>query len=353
VSYDIETGSPDDEGWPKKPDGTPMSPSLAAAFLRGQGQNASSGGGGQRRAKSDGPGDSYVEVKERIQAFYATYPTGAIVTTKVKMVEANFARGIEAIMVQAKAYRTPDDPHPGVGTSWLVVPGHTPYTNGSEVENAETSAWGRAIAAVGILVDRGIASAQEIRMKEGGEIEQPSRTNADALREAAAAAAGAAQAESVSMAGVGAPAPTDTAPVAPVAASSPVVDEEAVAQIVAETQAALRQENLPDPPLDDGATETAAEPEPAPEAAPEAETPEEGKEEVPEGQTPDGLTYDEFVNLAREKFIPNGHIQAIARELMEAGAIQQVGGIRALTDQERLILLLKCMSKMDAPEEGK
>ena len=42
----------------------------------------------------------------------------------------------------------------------------TPYTRNSEIENAETSAWGRAIAACGIEVRRGIASADEVRNKE-------------------------------------------------------------------------------------------------------------------------------------------------------------------------------------------
>jgi hypothetical protein len=108
----------------------------------------------------------YVEVKDRINLFYELYANGRLVTHAVEMLTdpANKQR----VMVTAYAYRTPDDTLPGVGTSWMELPGTTPYTKGSEVENAETSAWGRAIAALGILVDRSIASAQEVANKQDG-----------------------------------------------------------------------------------------------------------------------------------------------------------------------------------------
>jgi hypothetical protein len=49
----------------------------------------------------------------------------------------------------------------------MPIPGKTPYTKDSEVENAETSAWGRAIAALGFEVHNSIASAEEVAMKAG------------------------------------------------------------------------------------------------------------------------------------------------------------------------------------------
>ena len=55
------------------------------------------------------------------------------------------------------------------GYSWLEIPGTTPYTKGSEVENAETSAWGRAIGSLGILIDASIASQNEIDAKAGAD----------------------------------------------------------------------------------------------------------------------------------------------------------------------------------------
>ena len=110
----------------------------------------------------------YVEVKERIALFYAAYPTGALCTGEVRVsVDDDTPR----VWVQAFAYRTPDDPHPAVGWSWMDLPGKTPYTRGNELENTETSAWGRAIGALGIGIARSIASANEVRAKTGPEPE--------------------------------------------------------------------------------------------------------------------------------------------------------------------------------------
>ena len=64
----------------------------------------------------------------------------------------------------ALAYRAPDDPMPGIGTAWEPFPGRTPYTRDSELMNAETSAWGRAIVAtLAADTNKGIASREEVR----------------------------------------------------------------------------------------------------------------------------------------------------------------------------------------------
>ncbi len=112
----------------------------------------------------------YVEVRERIAIFYEMYGAGRLVTGEVRL--SNEPDGKPRVMVQGLAYRTPDDPLPGVGWSWMELPGTTSYTKGSELENTETSAWGRAIASLGILIDRSIASANEIAAK-GGETKRP------------------------------------------------------------------------------------------------------------------------------------------------------------------------------------
>jgi len=105
----------------------------------------------------------YVEVRTRIAMFYERWPDGRLVTGKVKVrMDGDTAR----VWVQAFAYRTPDDPLPGQGWSWMVLPGTTNFTRGSELENTETSAWGRAIGALGIGIDKSIASANEIANKE-------------------------------------------------------------------------------------------------------------------------------------------------------------------------------------------
>src|SRR5690606_9763894 len=71
------------------------------------------------------------------------------------------------IVVVAAAYRTPDDKRPGIGMAYEPYPGRTPYTRGSELQNAETSAWGRAIvAALAADTRRGIASAEEVRNRQ-------------------------------------------------------------------------------------------------------------------------------------------------------------------------------------------
>lgn len=100
----------------------------------------------------------YVPVNERVDAFYTKHPEGSI---QSEIVELTGTR----VTVKAYAYRSPDDTRPGIGHSSLEIPGATPYTRGSEIENAETSAWGRAIAALGFEVKRGIASHEEVRNK--------------------------------------------------------------------------------------------------------------------------------------------------------------------------------------------
>ena len=102
--------------------------------------------------------DDYVPVNERIDAFYKAYPEGSIQSEVIELTDTR-------VSVKAYAYRKHDDPRPGVGHSSLNIPGSTPYTRGSELENAETSAWGRAIAALGFEVKRGIATAEEVRNK--------------------------------------------------------------------------------------------------------------------------------------------------------------------------------------------
>lgn len=107
----------------------------------------------------------YTEVKDRIPMFYEAYPEGRLVTAEV--IPSNEPDGVPRIWVHAKAYRTPDDPFPGDGWSWMLLPGSTPYTRGSEIENTETSAWGRAIGSLGIGINAKVASKDEVDAKAG------------------------------------------------------------------------------------------------------------------------------------------------------------------------------------------
>jgi hypothetical protein len=99
----------------------------------------------------------YKEVAERIQDFRVKHPEGCLQSEILDSPRDGF------VVVKAYAYRTPDDPRPGTGLAWEPVPGKTPYTKDSELMNAETSAWGRAIIAVGASDAKQIASADEVR----------------------------------------------------------------------------------------------------------------------------------------------------------------------------------------------
>ena len=108
--------------------------------------------------------DDYVDVPARIVEFRKKYPEGVLQADIVHLPEAF---GHDFIAVKGFAYRTPDDPKPGTGLAWEAVPGKTPYTRLSELQNAETSAWGRAIIAVGAAdAKKGIASKEDVRNRQ-------------------------------------------------------------------------------------------------------------------------------------------------------------------------------------------
>jgi len=105
----------------------------------------------------------YIDVAERIVEFRTKHPEGSLQQVSMDFREVN---GAWWVIYTAAAYRTADDQRPGHGTAWEPVPGKTNFTRDSEVQNAETAAWGRAIVAV-LAADtkRGIASAQELRQQ--------------------------------------------------------------------------------------------------------------------------------------------------------------------------------------------
>lgn len=113
----------------------------------------------------------YIDVSQRIAAFREKHPEGSL---QQHALEFREVAGVSWVVYTAAAYRTPDDPRPGIGTAWEPVPGKTPYTRDSELQNAETAAWGRAIVAV-LAADtkRGIASAEEVRNRSAGPEENP------------------------------------------------------------------------------------------------------------------------------------------------------------------------------------
>lgn len=106
----------------------------------------------------------YIDVAARIVEFREQYPTGSLQQLDVQFLD--FA-GKSWVVYTAAAYRTPDDERPGHGTAWEPVPGPTNFTRDSELQNAETSAWGRALVAV-LAADtkRGVASANEVQARQ-------------------------------------------------------------------------------------------------------------------------------------------------------------------------------------------
>jgi hypothetical protein len=98
----------------------------------------------------------YVDVASRITAFKEKHPDGSLQSEIVELTD-------KRVVVKAYAYRDKDDTRPGTGHAAERIPGSTPYTAGSELMVCETSAWGRAIAALGFEVKRGIATSEEVQ----------------------------------------------------------------------------------------------------------------------------------------------------------------------------------------------
>ena len=119
---------------------------------------------------------SYVTVADRIAEFRSKYPDGSLqseyrierIPTAVKQEDGTWTTLDRPVLVFiASAYRTPDDPRPGIGHASEPIPGKTPYTKDSEFANGETSAWGRAIVAV-LAADtrKGVASRDEVQSRQ-------------------------------------------------------------------------------------------------------------------------------------------------------------------------------------------
>jgi hypothetical protein len=106
---------------------------------------------------------NYVEVADRLREWYEKNPSARIVTSIVEQTE-------KRVTVKAEVFRKAEDLLPaGVGHSALGIPGTTPYTRGAELENAETSAIGRALVAAG-LPSKKIASADEVLSKRAAQV---------------------------------------------------------------------------------------------------------------------------------------------------------------------------------------
>jgi hypothetical protein len=100
----------------------------------------------------------YVDVKTRIELFYVKFPEGSIQFEFMGVMDGN----PEYIWGIARAYRTPEDPRPFIGTCSELAQGKTNFTRGSELANLETSAIGRSIGAAGLGLGKSMATKQEV-----------------------------------------------------------------------------------------------------------------------------------------------------------------------------------------------
>jgi len=101
---------------------------------------------------------NYVTVAERVAMFYEKYPEGSIQFEFMGVMDGDPLK----MWGVARAYRSPEDPLPGIGTASELIVGKSPYTNGSELQNLETACWGRACASLNIGTSKGLSSKEEI-----------------------------------------------------------------------------------------------------------------------------------------------------------------------------------------------
>jgi len=134
----------------------------------------------------------YNDVAARIREFRDKYPDGSL-----RPADPAKPFGIETIgdrvfiVYVAAAYRNPEDPCPGIGVAWEPFPGKTSYTRDSELMNAETSAWGRAIVAALASDTKHVASRDEpqARADHPAGKTRPAQAKVTQLREKAQATA--------------------------------------------------------------------------------------------------------------------------------------------------------------------
>jgi hypothetical protein len=116
--------------------------------------------------------EGYVDVAERIRQLREKHPEAVLrpwnpdEPFKIVMIGNR-----EFIVYTAACYRTPDDPMPAVAVAAEPAVGKTSFTRDSEVMNAETSAWGRAIVAALAADTQKIASMEEVRNRRSDEAE--------------------------------------------------------------------------------------------------------------------------------------------------------------------------------------
>lgn len=111
--------------------------------------------------------NNYVDVAERIRTFRERHPEGSLQPANIdRPYTIETIDGRTFIVYVACAYRSPDDTRPGIGCAWEPFPGTSPFVKNSELQNAETSAWGRAIVACLAADTQKIATVNDVRNRQ-------------------------------------------------------------------------------------------------------------------------------------------------------------------------------------------
>lgn len=105
---------------------------------------------------TDIKGKNYVEVNERIKAFWQLCEKGKIETDIIKLDE-----GI--CVIKAKVFENKENTEPRATGTAYEKENSTFINKTSYIENCETSAIGRALGNAGIGIDTSVASAEEVQ----------------------------------------------------------------------------------------------------------------------------------------------------------------------------------------------
>jgi len=118
--------------------------------------------------------NDYVDVAQRMAQLAKIHPEASLQTVSIEFQELE---GQTLVIYTAACYRSPQDERPGIAMASEPYPGKTNFTRDSEVMNAETSAWGRAIlAACPQITSKKIASVEEVQNRTGEKWAPPKKT---------------------------------------------------------------------------------------------------------------------------------------------------------------------------------
>jgi hypothetical protein len=107
--------------------------------------------------------DNYVPVNQRLLDALRRWPDLRVQETAfdiMRIEEQTF------LVCEVTVWRTADDPKPSIATAAEPFPGKTPYTRGSERMVGFTSALGRALGYMGIGIEAGLASQNEVEARQ-------------------------------------------------------------------------------------------------------------------------------------------------------------------------------------------